>query len=147
MGTPEDLKPDLSLLDAVTVVSDLLSQKITAREDARAFLRRCAEKGLSACSAPPAPSTEALSVENERLRGELASARQAHDRTLTEVLPENWSAAKMEARALMAEELLASIGRRARSDGNRTFDDCIRDLGWIDDQCRALLPNGGSDEG
>jgi hypothetical protein len=48
-------------------------------------------------------------------------------------------------RALTAEadrdrlrEALERIGRRARSDGSRTFDYAIRDLGWIDDECRAL---------
>lgn len=34
---------------------------------------------------------------------------------------------------------LEAIQRRARSDGNRTFDDAIRDLGLIDDLCRAAL--------
>lgn len=40
-------------------------------------------------------------------------------------------------------EILAAIqaiARKARcDDGTRTFDDCTRDLGWIDDECRRLL--------
>jgi len=36
-------------------------------------------------------------------------------------------------------EALKVIGQRARSDGSRTFDDCIRDLGWIDDHCRQAV--------
>lgn len=34
---------------------------------------------------------------------------------------------------------LKSISVRARSDGQRTFDDCIRDLERIDDVCRGAL--------
>ena len=34
---------------------------------------------------------------------------------------------------------LTAIGRTARSDGGRTFDDCIRDLAVIDDLARAVL--------
>lgn len=38
-----------------------------------------------------------------------------------------------------AEKALSEIGRRAMNqEGDRTFDDCIRDLGWIDDECRRL---------
>lgn len=36
-------------------------------------------------------------------------------------------------------EALEAIQRYARSDGARTFDDCIRDLGRIDDICRGVL--------
>lgn len=32
-----------------------------------------------------------------------------------------------------------TIQRYARSDGHRTFDDCIRDLERIDDICRGVL--------
>ena len=39
----------------------------------------------------------------------------------------------------MAEAIMF-IAKRARSDGDRTFDDCIRDLGWIDDECRRVTP-------
>lgn len=52
---------------------------------------------------------------------------------------------KLELRAEAAETALSrlkaevrEIGRIARSDGGRTFDDCIRDLWLIDDRCRAL---------
>jgi hypothetical protein len=42
---------------------------------------------------------------------------------------------------------LAAIGLHARSDGNRTFDDAIRDLDWIDDECRrAALGNAEAGE-
>lgn len=34
---------------------------------------------------------------------------------------------------------LKQIQRRAFSDGRRTFDDCMRDLGWIDDHARQAL--------
>ena len=56
------------------------------------------------------------------------------------------------ARARDAERLekaVGQIGRRARSDGNRTFDECIRDLMLIDDLCRALsaLNEGGPANG
>lgn len=44
-------------------------------------------------------------------------------------------AARVEAQA----EVLEAIGRYAHTgDGSRTFDDCIRDLGRIDDLCRSL---------
>jgi hypothetical protein len=33
-------------------------------------------------------------------------------------------------------DALRRIGERARSDGTRKFDECCRDLGWIDDECR-----------
>jgi hypothetical protein len=41
------------------------------------------------------------------------------------------------------DALLATV-RKIRlkahcGDGSRTFDDCIRDLGWIDDECRRVL--------
>jgi hypothetical protein len=35
---------------------------------------------------------------------------------------------------------LAFIALRARSDGTRTFDGCIRELEWIDDECRGQWP-------
>jgi hypothetical protein len=44
-------------------------------------------------------------------------------------------------RAQAAEARIAAIGRRARGDGNRTFDDTIRDLMWIDDECRRAGTN------
>jgi hypothetical protein len=34
---------------------------------------------------------------------------------------------------------LRSIHVRSRSDGSRTFDDCMHDLGEIDDICRRVL--------
>lgn len=40
---------------------------------------------------------------------------------------------------LMMHEALHQIQRYARSDGQQTFDDCIRDLGRIDDICRGAL--------
>ena len=42
-------------------------------------------------------------------------------------------------------EALEEIGRLARSDGQRTFDDCIRDLGYIDDLCRAYRSRAQDD--
>lgn len=51
------------------------------------------------------------------------------------------SASRAEVVAL--REALARIGRRARSDGNRTFDDTIRDLEWIDDECRRVAALAG----
>ena len=36
-------------------------------------------------------------------------------------------------------DAVEAIQALARSDGNRTFDDCIRDLGKIDDLCREAL--------
>lgn len=51
-------------------------------------------------------------------------------------------AAEREAWKLRAQGVEAAIYRvygYSRSDGNRTFDDCIRDLGWIDDICRSNL--------
>jgi hypothetical protein len=50
------------------------------------------------------------------------------------------------------DALLAAVRKirlKARSDGSRTFDDCIRDLGWIDDECRRALapPAPAIDEG
>jgi hypothetical protein len=48
------------------------------------------------------------------------------------------SAAAAEAKVGVLEEDIQVIGRYARSDGDRTFDDCIRDLALIDDRCRAL---------
>lgn len=42
-------------------------------------------------------------------------------------------------RIFQLDEALQAIGRLARSDGNRTFDDCIRDLERIDDICREVL--------
>jgi 3-deoxy-D-arabino-heptulosonate 7-phosphate (DAHP) synthase class II len=43
-------------------------------------------------------------------------------------------------RALLAEagEALERIRLRA-SNADRTFDECIRDMMWIDDECRTLL--------
>ena len=46
---------------------------------------------------------------------------------------------------------VADIGKRARGDSRfpRTFDECISDLGWIDDECRrvaalaSVAPKGG----
>ena len=32
--------------------------------------------------------------------------------------------------------IIESIGKRAYTRGDRTFDDAIRDLSWIDDECR-----------
>lgn len=34
---------------------------------------------------------------------------------------------------------LKSIGKLARSDGQRTFDETMRDLSWIDDECRRII--------
>jgi hypothetical protein len=51
-----------------------------------------------------------------------------------------------EAKAGVLEEAIRVIGRYARSDGDRTFDDCIRDLGLIDDRCRAALTQEPSHE-
>lgn len=39
------------------------------------------------------------------------------------------------------ERMTDHIGRIARSDGHRAFDDTIRDLGRIDDLCRSLKLN------
>lgn len=38
-----------------------------------------------------------------------------------------------------AMAVIRSIRLRAGTDGSRTFDDLIRDIGWIDDECRAVL--------
>jgi len=40
---------------------------------------------------------------------------------------------------------IAQIQRKAYSNGNRTFDDCIRDLGEIDDLARAALTEASDD--
>jgi hypothetical protein len=40
-------------------------------------------------------------------------------------------------RIYQLDDALEAIGRLARSDGGRTFDDTIRDLGLIDDLCRG----------
>jgi hypothetical protein len=54
-------------------------------------------------------------------------------------------AAEAQVSSLTAENerlkgMMEAIGRKARSNGNRTFDDVIRDMGEIDDLCRAALP-------
>lgn len=42
-------------------------------------------------------------------------------------------------REVIGVKALHNIQRYARSDGQRTFDDCIRDLERIDDICRGVL--------
>ncbi len=34
------------------------------------------------------------------------------------------------------EKALENIGQRAYTQGDRTFDDTLRILSWIDDECR-----------
>lgn len=50
-----------------------------------------------------------------------------------------WQVRDTCARAEKAEAALRNAQRYARSDGARTFDDCIRDLERIDDICRGAL--------
>jgi hypothetical protein len=75
-------------------------------------------------------------------------------RNLNETYSLNYAEAK--ARAQVAKDKLAGcvealerIGERARHDGlgQRTFDDVIRDIGWIDDECRAALTNLQGEDG
>lgn len=70
---------------------------------------------------------EILPLRDEELERAATALRAAEARVAT-----------LEGQVLAANELIAAIGRHARSDGQRTFDDCIRDLAWIDDQCRAV---------
>lgn len=51
---------------------------------------------------------------------------------------ESFTADDWEARLILVASLQA-IHLLARSDGHRTFDDCISDLGRIDDICRGAL--------
>ena len=59
------------------------------------------------------------------------------DAELADVLAISLRALRTENTRLL--DMLVRIGKRARSNGNRTFDDCLRDLGWIDDECRLLV--------
>jgi len=52
-----------------------------------------------------------------------------------------------DARIAELEAHLTFIGRVARSDGDRTFDRCIMDLGYIDDRCRTSRLSGQDGEG
>lgn len=46
---------------------------------------------------------------------------------------------EMERCVEVMHDALQQVHRYARSDGQRTFDDCIRDLERIDDICRGAL--------
>lgn len=43
-----------------------------------------------------------------------------------------------EAEAERLRAAVENIGKRAYTQGNRTFDDAICDLSWIDDECRRV---------
>jgi len=59
------------------------------------------------------------------------------------------AAATITTQAARIKELeagLAAIRARAyAADKSRTFDDCSRDLMWIDDECRALILGGAGE--
>jgi len=84
---------------------------------------------------------------------EEAAARRAEARLVSDILREvrtklktleiAYEEAERENAHLRAR--IAQIQRKAYSNGSRTFDDCIRDLGEIDDLARAALKDTGHD--
>ena len=84
----------------------------------------------------------AKSVADE-LRRLLEKEKERADKFMWQVRDTCARAEKAEARlrALASEKeglrkALDAIGQRAYTRGDRTFDDAIRDLSWIDDECR-----------
>jgi len=97
--------------------------KLRFRDEAIPALRQAAER------------IEALKLERDAYRADARSAddaaAQAHE-----------ACNQLEARVEALEKGVRTIGRRSRSDGQGTFDDMIREMGWIDDECRRLLGGG-----
>ena len=61
-----------------------------------------------------------------------------HQAAIADAVCDERDALRVENRRL--RDSLILVGQRARrGDGSRTFDDCIADLSWVDDECRAAL--------
>lgn len=117
-------RPDWHVRLATDVAGYRTRGRFTFSEEVQADIRAC-------LSALDAATERARVAEEERQRASLAAERL------------NEGIASLRTRLAAVQPLVEQIGRIARSDGQRTFDDCIADLSRIDDLCRSA--KGDSD--